>query len=114
MSDSNTENTEQKAGPLLGSKQKKHLKGLGHTLTPVVAVGKEGLGKNIITATLLELSRHELIKVKIGKSSSVSCQETAEYLSTATESSLVQIIGKTILLYKSNPQRDKEKRIQLP
>jgi RNA-binding protein len=108
------EEKDKKAGPELGSKQKKFLKGLGHSLTPVVAVGKEGLSDKIITATTLELSRHELIKVKIGKSSPASKQETAEYLSIGSESSLVQIIGKTILLYKRNPKLDKDKQIRLP
>ncbi len=98
----------------LTSKQKKFLKGLGHSLTPVVAVGKEGLGEKIIKATVLELSRHELIKVKVGKSSPVGRQETAEKLSVGSDSALVQIIGKTILLYKKNPELDKEKRLKLP
>ena len=98
----------------LTSKQKKFLKGLGHSLTPVVAVGKEGLGEKIIKATLLELSRHELIKVKVGKSSPVGRQETAEKLSLGSDSALVQIIGKTILLYKKNPELDKDKQLKLP
>ncbi len=100
--------------PQLNSKQKKFLKGLGHSLKPVVAVGKDGLGEKIIKATVLELSRHELIKVKLGKSSPVDRQETAEYLSLGSDSSLVQIIGKTILLYKKNPKLDKEKQLRLP
>lgn len=102
------------AGPTLNSKQKKFLKGLGHTLSPVVSVGKDGLEKKIVTATNLELDRHELIKIKIGKSSSVSKQETAEYLSTNSGSSIVQIIGKTILVYKKNPKLEKDKQIKLP
>ena len=102
------------AGPILNSKQKKYLKGLGHTLSPVVSIGKDGFEDKIVTATNLELARHELIKIKIGKSSSASKQETAEYLSVKSGSSLVQIIGKTILLYKKNPKLDKDKQIKLP
>jgi RNA-binding protein len=105
---------EQNSAPLLTTKQKKFLKGLGHSLSPVVAVGKDGLGEKIITATVLELSRHELIKVKIGKSSPVGRQETAERLSSGSDSTLVQIIGKTILLYKKNPELDKDKQLKLP
>ncbi len=104
---------EKKALTELNSKQKKFLKGLGHSLSPVVAVGKDGLVDKIITAANLELSRHELIKVKVGKSSPVDRKEVAETLSTETESNLVQVIGKTILLYKKNPKLDKEKRIRL-
>jgi len=80
----------------------------------VVSIGKEGLGEKIIKATVLELSRHELIKIKVGKSSPASKQETAELLLPQSESSLVQIIGNTILIYKKNPQLDKEKQIKLP
>jgi len=109
-----TKETEIQSGPLLNSKQKKFLKGLGHSLSPVVSVGKDGLEKKIVTATNLELDRHELIKIKIGKSSSASKDETAEFLSKNSGSSLVQIIGKTILLYKKNPKLDKDKQIKLP
>ncbi|MBU0943311.1 MAG: ribosome assembly RNA-binding protein YhbY [Proteobacteria bacterium] len=109
-----TTSEEKKTAPELNAKQKKFLKGLGHDLTPVVAIGKEGLGEKIVKATALELSRHELIKIKVGKNSPVSCQETAESLSIGTGSSLVQIIGKTILLYKKNTQLEKDKRIRLP
>ena len=105
---------EKKAGPILNSKQKKFLKGLGHSLSPVVAVGKDGLGEKIVKATELELSRHELIKIKVGKSSPASKHETAELLLTESESSLVQIIGNTILLFKKNPKLDKDKQIKLP
>ncbi len=113
MTEQNTEE-ENNAGPVLTSKQKKFLKGLGHSLSPVVSVGKDGLGERIITATILELSRHELIKVKVGKSSPVSRQETADTLSRGSGSSLVQIIGKTILLYRRNPEIDSDKQIKLP
>lgn len=108
------EKKECKAGPILNSKQKKFLKGLGHSLSPVVSVGKDGLEKKIVTATNLELARHELIKIKIGKSSSASKQETADFLSKKSGGSLVQIIGKTILLYKKNPKLEKDKQIKLP
>ncbi|RUM41758.1 MAG: ribosome assembly RNA-binding protein YhbY [Desulfocapsa sp.] len=109
-----TKETELQSGPLLNSKQKKFLKGLGHSLSPVVSVGKDGLEEKIVTATNLELDRHELIKIKIGKSSSVAKDETADFLSKNSGSSLVQIIGKTILLYKKNPKLDKDKQIKLP
>ncbi len=108
------ENTdEKKQAAELTAKQKKFLKGLGHTLSPVVAIGKDGLGQKIVKAANLELSRHELIKVKVGKSSPADKKEVAKTLSRETESSLVQVIGRTILLYKKNPKLDKEKQIRI-
>ncbi len=109
-----TKETEIKPGPLLTSKQKKFLKGLGHHLSPVISIGKDGLEEKIISATNLELARHELIKVKLGKNSPAGKEEAADYLLAHTGSSLVQIIGKTILLYKKNPKLDRELQIKLP
>jgi len=106
--------TKKPEGQVLTSTQKKFLKGLGHSLSPVISIGKEGLGEKIIKATELELSRHELIKVKIGKSSPAAKQETAGYLVNHCKSNLVQIIGNTILLYRKNVKLDKEKQIKLP
>ena len=98
----------------LTSKQKKFLKGLAHSLSPVVSIGKDGLEEKIVTATTLELLRHELIKAKIGKSSFVSKQEAADFLTERCQAHLVQIIGKTVVLYKQNPKLEKEKQIRLP
>jgi RNA-binding protein len=98
----------------LTTKQKKYLKGLGHHLSPVVLIGKEGLSANLIEATTLELEHHELIKVKIGNNSGVSKHEAAATLPEASKSELVQLIGKTLLLFKENPQRPKDERISLP
>jgi RNA-binding protein len=98
----------------LTGKQKKFLKGLGHHLEPLVSIGKEGLTENVIKATKQELLSRELIKVKIANSSSINKQEAAKLLPDATESTLVQLIGKTLLLYKENPKIDKEHRITLP
>ena len=108
-----SENFEQ-TPPLLSSRQKKFLKGLGHALSPVIMIGKEGMSSSLIEATKVELMRHELIKVKIGNNSGLEKNKTAQVISEATGSDLVQLIGKTLLLYKKNPERSKEERIVLP
>ncbi len=103
-----------KIASTLTGKQKKFLKGLGHHLAPLVSIGKDGLTENVIKASKQELLTRELIKVKIANSSSINKQEAAELLPEATESTLVQLIGKTLLLYKENPKIDREHRISLP
>lgn len=105
---------EEKIDSTLTGKQKKFLKGLGHHLSPLISIGKEGLTENIFKATRQELLTRELIKVKIGNNSNIKKQEAAELLPVATDSTLVQLIGKTLLLYKENPKIDKEHRISLP
>lgn len=98
----------------LTSRQKKYLKGLGHDLTANILIGKEGITERLVTATDLELSRHELVKVKIGTNSGLDKHDTAERLPAATGSALVQLLGKTMLLYRPNPDLPKEKRLTLP
>jgi RNA-binding protein len=98
----------------LSPKQKKYLKGLGHHLSPVILIGKEALSEKLIEATSLELANHELIKVKIGNNSGVGKQDAAFTLTNKCSCHLVQLIGKTLLLYKENTEKPKDERIQLP
>jgi RNA-binding protein len=99
--------------PLTG-KQKKYLKSLAHPLLPVVQLGKEGLSAQAIAAVDIELTRHELIKVKIGGNSGLEKEASAAALVGATGGHLVQVIGKIVVLYRGNPKRAKEQRIHLP
>ncbi len=109
-----TEEVEEKELPELTGKQKKYLKGLGHKLSPLILIGKEGISENLIDATRTELLHHELIKVKVGNNSGITKHEAAQTMPKLTQSNLVQLIGKTLLLYKENPKCDKEKKITLP
>lgn len=98
----------------LTKKQIKYLRGLGHKLNALVLIGKEGITDQLIKASQVELLRHELVKVKIGNNSGVDKNEAAKIIPEATGSFLVQLIGKTLLLYKPNPKIPKDKRIKLP
>ncbi len=102
------------AAPTLTTRQKQFLKGLAHPLSPLVQIGKEELSVGVIESIKTELLNHELIKVKIGSNCGLDKHSTTQAIIDQTESSLVQLIGKTIILYKANPKRAKEKRITLP
>lgn len=109
-----TNTSEEKELLQLTAKQKKFLKGLGHHLEPLILIGKEGMTESIVRVTLQELTARELIKVKIASTSQVNKQDAAAFIPHATGSHLVQMIGKTLLLYKENPKKNKEQRIILP
>ncbi len=98
----------------LNPKQVRYLKSLAHHLKPVVQIGKENISDSVISATQQELQNHELIKVKIGQNSAVNKKEAAAELSEKTGSALVQLIGKTIVLYTQSRKLKKDKRIRLP
>ncbi len=100
--------------PVLTSRQKKFLKGLAHPLSSLVHIGKDGISAGILDTVTSELEHHELIKVKIGSNSNLEKYHASKTVAEQTNSSLVQLIGKTFILYKNNPKRPKEKRVRLP
>jgi len=98
----------------LTNKQVHFLRGLGHHLKPLIMLGREGISDNVISAANAVLSAHELIKVKIGNGCILERKEAAHVIAEETGSEVVQIIGKTFLLFRANPDRNAEQRIKLP
>jgi RNA-binding protein len=86
---------------------RRRLRGLGHALDPVVQIGKLGATSSVFKQVGQALLDHELIKVKIG----TECPDTRFQLAAlcAAESgvNVVQILGRTVLLYKRHPQKPK-------
>ena len=98
----------------LNGKQLRYLKGLGHHLKPLVILGREGITDNVISAAKAVLAAHELIKVKIGNGCFLERQEAAAIIAAETGSEVVQVLGKTFLIFRENPERHAEQRIRLP
>jgi RNA-binding protein len=100
--------------PALKGKQKKYLRALGHHLDQSVLVGKDGLSDNVLQSCDDNLQAHELIKVKLGQNCPLGKKEAAEMVAGQTGSHLVQLIGRTIILYRPNPDLPPDKAIRLP
>lgn len=90
-------------------KQRRHLRGLGHSLKPVVLVGQRGISENLLHNVDEALEAHELIKVKLHDPDEMA--PTAEAISQATGAALVQKIGSILLFYRP---RKKDPEIVLP
>ncbi len=91
----------------LSGKAVRYLRSLGHNLEPVVQVGKEGIKPSVIQAIDRALIDHELIKIRLLSEAPVDRQDAADSLSSETGAALVQILGKTILLYRAHPENPK-------
>lgn len=85
----------------LTGKQVRFLRARGHHLKPLVLVGKEGITPQLIDSVVENLSVHELVKIKLLDSCPVDRKTAADHLREQTTSHLVQILGRTILLYKA-------------
>jgi RNA-binding protein len=49
----------------LTTKQIAHLRGMAHSLSPVVMIGNNGLTENVLKEIELNLNAHELIKIQV-------------------------------------------------
>lgn len=95
----------------LSGKQRRHLRSLGHPLTAIVTVGKDGITEALTEALDVALQDHELVKVRVGGSAMVERKDAAGALAAATGSEVAQVLGNTILLYRQHPEKPK---IKLP
>jgi RNA-binding protein len=103
----------QKQRPLSG-KQCRYLRGLGHHLSPLVMLGKEGVTDALITSAQEVLTAHELVKVKLMNTCSLDPIEASQEMSARTGAAVAQILGKTFLLFKENKMRPTDKKIEFP
>lgn len=89
--------------------QKRYLRGLAHSLKPVVFIGQKGLTDALIRSTEEALNTHELIKIKFNDFKEKSQkQELSEKIETATKSELVGLVGHVATFYRRH--KDPEKR----
>lgn len=98
----------------LTGKEARHLRGLGHHLSPLVMIGKDGVTDNLTTALEEVLAAHELIKVKLQDGCPYARVEAAELLAQKSRSRIAQIIGKTFLLFRENKELKTDKKINVP
>ena len=84
----------------LSNKQKQYLKGLAHSLKPVVQLGNNGLTEGVIAEIDASLEHHELIKVKIPTDDKAEKQLIIDAIIGETDSINVQTIGHILVIYK--------------
>ncbi len=94
----------------LTSGERKHLRGLAHSLEPLVRIGKAGLGEPQLTQIDQALADHELIKVRFlaGKPDPAEVTTLEERLACDTAGA----IGHVLILYRQQPDPQK-RRVRL-
>ncbi len=95
------------------SKQRAYLKGLAMTIDPIFQIGKASVTPELTTAVAVALEARELIKLSILKNCMDDGNEIASVLAERTQSQVVQVIGKKIVLYKQ-AKDEKKRKIVLP
>jgi len=98
----------------LSESQKKHLRGLGHELKPLVMIGDAGLSDSVLAEFRSTLDHHELIKVRVRVGDRNARDEIIRKLCDDKSAQLIQRIGNVALLYRPNLNKKIEKRIRIP
>lgn len=92
----------------LTSKGRSHLKGLAMNIDPIFQLGKESLTPEFTKAVDEALEKRELIKINVLKNCDDDKNALAETLAERTNSQVVQVIGRKIVLFRY--QKDQKKR----
>ena len=95
----------------MNSKQRAFLRSLANNITCIFQVGKNGISENLIKQVDDALEARELIKLNVLETSPDDIEEVANSIAEKTNSTLVQIMGNKITLYRA---RKKDSKIVLP
>lgn len=91
----------------MNSKQRAHLMKLASSLDPIFQIGKSSLTPEIITAVDQAIEKRELIKISVLKNCFDDPKEIGQMMAERTHSTVVQVIGKKIVLYRPNKKNPK-------
>jgi RNA-binding protein len=92
----------------LTSIQAKYLRGLAHSLKPVVFVGQKGFTHALMKSTIEAFQRHELIKVKfVDFKEKDQKKEIAAAIENETDCRMAGMIGHIAIFYKQHSDPDK-------
>lgn len=93
----------------LTSKQRAKLRAMAQDVQPILHVGKDGIGPNLIKQADDALEARELIKGSVQQSSELSAREACDTLATKTGAQAVSVLGRKFVLYRQS----KEKKIEV-
>jgi putative YhbY family RNA-binding protein len=88
----------------LSPTRRKALKARAHRLNPVVMIGGKGLTDAVLREIDANLKSHELIKVKVASDERDERESYLARICGTLQAAPVQHIGKTLVLYRENPE----------
>ena len=95
---------------MITSKQRAYLRGLGQSCPAIMQVGKGGITENLVKTVSDALEARELIKLTVLENCDWGTRDIAEELAEATDSEVVAVIGRKVVLYRES---ENKKRIEI-
>ena len=88
----------------LSTAERRLLKARAHALRPVVTVGNARLSAAVVKEIDISLKAHDLIKIRVTGDDRDLRQALLGEICNRTDASPVQHIGKTLVVYRENPE----------
>ncbi len=89
----------------LSKKQIKFLRGKCHALKAVIMLGQKGLTDEVLSELDIALTHHELVKIKLSVDDRDVRKKLIVEICEKSQSEEVQSIGKTLSVYRVNPDK---------
>lgn len=93
--------------PPITPKQRQFLRGLAHSLKPVIIIGQQGLTPNVRNEIDQALTCHELIKLRVNAEDRLQRRQLISSIADEAQADLVTTIGHVAVLYRPNPKKHK-------
>ena len=90
------------------SKQRSNLRSIAQTISPITQIGKGGVTEGLVQTVDQALSARELIKLSVLDNATEDAHDLAEQLAQATDSTVVCVIGRKIVLYRYSTKKGVE------
>ena len=81
-------------------------------IDPILQLGKSGVTPEMTASVEEALAARELIKINVLQNCLFDIREMADMLAERTNSNVVQVIGRKIVLYRQG--KDEKRKIELP
>ena len=89
------------------SKDRAYLRSLASNIEPIFQIGKGSISDNLIKQVDDALEARELIKITVLETCPLDAKEASTILSNSTNSTVLQVMGRKITLYRRNEKESK-------
>jgi len=97
---------------MITSKMKRRIKSELSTERPTIWIGKDGISQQILGEISRQLEEREMVKIKILQAAIEGGEEETKNIvskiAEKTESTLIDLRGRTIILYKSRKRKNEK------
>jgi RNA-binding protein len=75
---------------------------------PTLWIGKNGIASDLVEEANRQLQDREVVKIRVHRIVTLSVKEVADIMASKTESTVIEVKGRTLVIYKPNRGEDKK------